>query len=389
MANKNFNWNKRLSNDDNVDDFEGHDEPIWESFKKNINKEPENNDIGNSSNYNTDIDQNNKLEHIKNIIENEDPDKEDKFSQNLVDNSQEINVSELSETKFESLSLDDNTSSDPIIDDSINIDSNDNNDQKETNHNDIDLNKDVNIDSDNNDNKNNINFEELSVDENADSDVSNSQEENEEIALPDIELEQKGNDNSNAISDNKKEDNDPEIDLDSLIRDSIKSGSIIKSGNYYSIMDIDDLRLHGMKNMKKYLEENNDIIDHIRNLNNSATVNASFVNNQANNSYNYSQNNENNGDNFNFNHSDELTVQEEILEYVCKQTIKHLLDSYKSEMYTEKYTSNLFEKYLNDEIDFRNPLFRELISECLNSNVVDAYLGKDLTKVVLNYIMNN
>lgn len=83
--------------------------------------------------------------------------------------------------------------------------------------------------------------------------------------------------------------------------------------------------------------------------------------------------------------SDNNVVSNKILNYVCIKTINNLLDSYKSKMYTEEYTKKLFNQYINCEIDSSNPLFKELITECIENNVVDEYLN-DLTIDVLNYI---
>lgn len=78
-------------------------------------------------------------------------------------------------------------------------------------------------------------------------------------------------------------------------------------------------------------------------------------------------------------------VSEKVLSYVCIETVKHLLSNYKSEMYTEKYTNKLFNSYIEGETDSSNILFKELISEVLESNFKDEYL-KDVTSDVLKFI---
>lgn len=78
-------------------------------------------------------------------------------------------------------------------------------------------------------------------------------------------------------------------------------------------------------------------------------------------------------------------VANKVLGYVCIQTIKTLLDKYKSEMYTEAYSSKLFNGFIAGEVDSSNPLFKELIGEVIKSEFKDDYLD-DLTVDVLNYI---
>lgn len=85
---------------------------------------------------------------------------------------------------------------------------------------------------------------------------------------------------------------------------------------------------------------------------------------------------------------DELLINEvskKVLAYVCLETVKHLLENYSSEMYTEKYTKKLFESYINGTLDSSNILFGELISEVIESDFNDPYLN-DLTKDVLEFI---
>ena len=74
-----------------------------------------------------------------------------------------------------------------------------------------------------------------------------------------------------------------------------------------------------------------------------------------------------------------------VLNYVCNKTIQFLLENHKSKIYTADFAGKLFNDYLNGKIDATNPLFEELIGECLREGIKDPYLG-DLTEEVLIYI---
>lgn len=80
------------------------------------------------------------------------------------------------------------------------------------------------------------------------------------------------------------------------------------------------------------------------------------------------------------------STMELIVNYVCKKTVENLLISYESEIYTKKFADNLFKQFINGETDASNPLFNELILECIKRNTVDPYLGEKLTEKVLRYI---
>lgn len=77
-----------------------------------------------------------------------------------------------------------------------------------------------------------------------------------------------------------------------------------------------------------------------------------------------------------------------ILDYVCKCTISNLKESYQSKIYTEEFTKGLFDKYLAGKANSDDPLFKALISECIDNKVEDPYL-KDLTIQVLEHIHVN
>lgn len=90
--------------------------------------------------------------------------------------------------------------------------------------------------------------------------------------------------------------------------------------------------------------------------------------------------------NKNISHDSDVDIlAENILNCVCRNTIKFLSNNYISKIYTEEFTKKLFNGFLNGEIDNSNPLLVELIKECSNSDVEDPYLG-ELTKDVLNFI---
>lgn len=86
-----------------------------------------------------------------------------------------------------------------------------------------------------------------------------------------------------------------------------------------------------------------------------------------------------------FNALESNDVALKVLRYVCIKLIKNLLENYKSKMYTSEYTEKLFKQYIDGEVNSSNPLFKELISECIESNAIDPYLN-DLTIDVLQYI---
>lgn len=181
------------------------------------------------------------------------------------------------------------------------------------------------------------------------------------------------------------------IDIDTLINDSLNTGLISKSGSFYEVTGFPGTKQRGYNAFKNSLLGNNEALNYL-----NSKLNGEGGTEEA------------KEDDLTFDESDlEVPGTEandasymdqeafagKILKYVCKKTISHLLETYKSEMYTEKYTSNLFTKYLDDGVDSSNPLFEELISEAIsnlesgdssNENI-DPYLG-DLTVEILKYI---
>lgn len=75
----------------------------------------------------------------------------------------------------------------------------------------------------------------------------------------------------------------------------------------------------------------------------------------------------------------------EVLAYVCNQTITHMSETYKSDIYTDAFAKKLFAKYVNGETNGDDPLFHQLMEESLEKGERDPYL-EDLTEKVLNYI---
>lgn len=80
-------------------------------------------------------------------------------------------------------------------------------------------------------------------------------------------------------------------------------------------------------------------------------------------------------------------IFQNIMNYVCKQTISNLKENYISKMYTKEYSELLFNGYLEDNIKNTplEPLFKALILECIENNVEDSYL-KEETISVLSFI---
>lgn len=76
-----------------------------------------------------------------------------------------------------------------------------------------------------------------------------------------------------------------------------------------------------------------------------------------------------------------------VLDYVCQKTIESLLETYESEIYMKAYVQNLFRGYMEDRDTAKNPLFVELIRECIRKGIKDEYL-KEHTESVLKYIIN-
>ena len=85
---------------------------------------------------------------------------------------------------------------------------------------------------------------------------------------------------------------------------------------------------------------------------------------------------------------DEDHIAFKVLDYVCKRTIEKLKENYNSQIYTKEYMCKLMEDYVNGKTDSSNPLFKQLMLECIENADNDEYLG-DLTKDVLEYISEN
>ena len=74
-----------------------------------------------------------------------------------------------------------------------------------------------------------------------------------------------------------------------------------------------------------------------------------------------------------------------VLKYVCESVVENLKQTYKSNMFTKEYMDNLFQGYIDGQINSENPLFKSLIKECINNAEEDPYV-KDITKLILTYI---
>lgn len=79
------------------------------------------------------------------------------------------------------------------------------------------------------------------------------------------------------------------------------------------------------------------------------------------------------------------SIHTDILDYVCKQTVKGMLANYNSQMITPEFSHKLFEGYVEGTTDSSNPLFKALIAEAIESGYTDDYLG-DRTESALRYI---
>ena len=117
--------------------------------------------------------------------------------------------------------------------------------------------------------------------------------------------------------------------------------------------------------------------------------------NSSNNIKESSNNMNNNDDNRNYSNNSNYAsngydeeIGDKVLQFVCEQTINNLKDNHKSNIYTQEFANKLFNNFLDGSMDSSNPLFVELIKECIENEEKDAYLG-DLTKEVLNYIINS
>lgn len=75
-----------------------------------------------------------------------------------------------------------------------------------------------------------------------------------------------------------------------------------------------------------------------------------------------------------------------VLDYVCKQTILNLVETHESKIYTKEYAKQLMMQYVDGKTDSSNPLFKQLVQECLEQKAEDQYL-KGLTEEVLRHIM--
>lgn len=113
-----------------------------------------------------------------------------------------------------------------------------------------------------------------------------------------------------------------------------------------------------------------------------------------------------NEDTLNESFSTRFDVQTLVFNHICKKIMEDLKENYSSNIYTKEFACKLFDALikdidkLNDEandgessiLDCRtvnNPLFIALVDEILESDFENDYLGKDLTRLTLNYIKSN
>ena len=75
-----------------------------------------------------------------------------------------------------------------------------------------------------------------------------------------------------------------------------------------------------------------------------------------------------------------------VLDYVCRQTVLNLVETHESKIYTKEYAKQLMMQYVDGKTDSSNPLFKQLVQECLEQKAEDKYL-KGLTEEVLRHIM--
>jgi hypothetical protein len=79
-------------------------------------------------------------------------------------------------------------------------------------------------------------------------------------------------------------------------------------------------------------------------------------------------------------------IMVDVFKYVCKKLVTSISDGYVSKVYTPEYAKSLFKGYADGKFKASsNPLFKNLVDECIQQGVSDQYLG-DLTKSVLLYI---
>lgn len=77
-----------------------------------------------------------------------------------------------------------------------------------------------------------------------------------------------------------------------------------------------------------------------------------------------------------------------VLDHVCKSTIANLMETHSSKIYTNEYMRTMFQGYLDGKKNSADPLFRQLVVECLDDGDTDPYL-KELTKIVLEWIRDH
>ena len=187
----------------------------------------------------------------------------------------------------------------------------------------------------------------------------------------------------NIASDSSSEKED--LEIEDLISEGIDLHFFFKSGSYYEVEGEENSRCHGINAFIKFLNSREDLIEKLKEL--IANKNDIEEKDEEEEEDNIEQIDNNNIiDNIPspIINSDN-GISNTVLEFVCKKTIQNLIKTHKSEIYSEKYTVGLFQDYLNDKINAKNPLFKALIDECIEKEDTDEYLG-ELTKTVLQYI---
>lgn len=213
-------------------------------------------------------------------------------------------------------------------------------------------------------------------------------------------LDENNNSNLSKENENEKYSYDEE-EIENLTFEAMEYKLVTRHGSYYEIVGDPESKQKGILNFVKFLKNNPDELSELKvaikynsrkSLDNSLSeeINSALnISNETVEIENITEEKE----------EDKLEIKTliesvpvsldsihgEILNYVCLKTIGNLLNSYKSKMYTEEYTNKLFKSYIDGETDASNPLFKELINECVSSNVIDPYL-EDLTIKVLEYI---
>lgn len=75
-----------------------------------------------------------------------------------------------------------------------------------------------------------------------------------------------------------------------------------------------------------------------------------------------------------------------VLNYVCRDLVTEIADDYESGIYTKEYAKDLFDKFLNGEINSQDFFLLALIKEMKEKNKISKFLGDDSDRILDYFI---